>query len=47
MPMFGLPTISLSTLLPIGESGMVASRVVMVREAYNVDSELQRGADGA
>ena len=32
---------------PIAESGRVARRFVRVREAYNVDSELQRGADGA
>ena len=29
------------------ESGRVASRVVRVKEAYDVDSELQQGADGA
>ena len=34
-------------LLPIGESGRVASRVVRGKEAYDMDSELQQGADGA
>ena len=41
--MCGLPTASLSILLPDGGPGRAAGRVGRVKEASNVDQELQLG----